>query len=154
MEIFEQLDPFVRFGQIIGLFPYQTKNDPLNKKFQKFIFSLRHPSFVWFLFIFVIKFLPLVSIIRMNNHIINRNMSNIPFTVTSLFALYYITHYTMVIFSCTTILRYHKLSSATNSLRADLVSNMETLQSNSDKNTIKQRTFIGIFLILLAVGYF
>lgn len=157
MGLFENYGWFVYFGQFTGFIPYRMKSDPSNSKI--FFSSLCHPLTWWFTFSFVLKMISLVATILMFKFTdeFSRIIYTLPTTILVLLSLSNIAHYTMLIISHGTMLRYSQLRSAIVSITAKPIAELENRIKDFpgyQNITIKKRTLIGIFLILTSVNNF
>ena len=55
MTIIEDLGPFVRFGNFIGLFPYRLEADPSRLGMKRFVFSWCHLLTFWCIFLLIFE---------------------------------------------------------------------------------------------------
>ena len=148
MGIYENFSPFVRFGQLMGLFPYRIE---LSNKFKRFIFSWQHPLSLWAFVSFIIQLVPLVATSLFLN---SSNLQlNIPATIMALFGVTAGAHFITILINRGLTLRYSLLRSVFDSLSVKVVEELEKFIGPfpHSKNQIKLQTLVGIFLIFLAV---
>jgi hypothetical protein len=147
------LVPFVRFGQFVGLFPYSIESNLLNDKPQWFRFSIRHPVTFYFVLVLIFQIAPLFVSSRVYGNLTNDLKSSrvsLVFTIPLFVSL--AVHYVTIAVSRRVTLRYHQLALAINFLNNEAIRDLERLRAtNGCTNTLKKRAFIGIFFILTTV---
>lgn len=152
MDLFEQLNPFVRFSQIVGFIPFRIETSNLRKKFS---FSWCHFITFWFILTFVFALSPVIGYVLLHNYqtSIANGTRKVPFSITMIFVITMAFHNIMVFMSRFISLRYCELRTITNSLTTGAIKMLEKLEGLPGlSNTLRRPTFIGIFLILLAVN--
>ena len=146
------LVPFVRFGQFVGLFPYTIRINPLNKKLERFRFSWCHPMTFYFSLVLIFQIAPIFVSSRVYEKLINDLKSStvsLVFTIPLFVSL--AVHYVTMVVSRRIALRYHHLGLAIKFINSDTIRELEELETNFCTNTVKRRTFIGICFILTTV---
>lgn len=152
MDLFEQLNPFVRFSQIVGFIPFGIDTSNLRKKFS---FSWCHFITFWFILTFVFALSPVIGYVLLHNYqtSIGNSTRKVPFSFTIVFVITLSFHAIMIFMSRFISLRYYELRRVTNSLTTGALKMLEKLEGLPGlSNTLRRRTFIGIFFILLAVN--
>ena len=150
----DDLVPFVRFGQLVGLFPYNIKTNPLNARLSKRLnFSWRHPLAFWFVLVLTFQVAPIFAglkfYINMPNEFKSLKLSLI-FTIPLFVSI--AVHYVTIVVSRAVTLRYHHLALVTSfPNNSDTIRELEEFETTSHTNTVKKRTYIGIFSILTTV---
>jgi hypothetical protein len=145
-----RLEPFLRFGQFAGLFPYQIELiKSLNGQYKRFTFTCIHPLTAWFIVSFILQFFPCMVSVMLLNYI-RDTMILLPKSIILVYGVGTIVHYLTVLVSRGVTLRYHQLSSLMRS--TIVVRGLEIFESFPHcQNSFRKRTFIGIFIILTSV---
>ena len=155
MDLLEQLNPFVRFSQIIGFIPFRIETNNHLKK--KFTFSWCHLMTFWFILTLVFQLSPTIGTVFLHNYqvsVTNNSARKVPFTFTIVFVITLAFHVSMIFVSRLIVLRYYdELRSVITSLTTGSIKTLARLEGRltGSKNILRKRTFIGIFLILLTV---
>lgn len=93
----EELRPFLRFCQCVGLIPFRMEMDPITKKFWRFSFSLKYPITWWYILLLFLTligvYLNLVAVasFRMVSDLVaipDMPMLQTTITMTSMFTLF------------------------------------------------------------------
>ena len=155
MGVLDDLVPFFRFAQFVGLFPFKIKKNSLNGRFEGFHFSYCKFATFWFCLVLVLQIAPLIIGFWMFPEI-QRNFNLFKLPLIFIIPAYFFNltvHYAMIaIIRCTT-LRHHQLNLAFKYLTSDTFKELKELE-NGYRSTIKKRTLIGISLILITVSEF
>ena len=157
MGLFEQLGPFFLFSQMVGLLPYRIRKNTLTGRFDTFTFNWFNKTTVYFILATSFQFFaPLTAYIMFQDEMyqqFNDNHLPVMFSILSRFAS--VVHYFVIILNRTITLRCYKLRSAVTYITNDVIRDLELFESiPGNRNTIKRRTFIGLFLILSMVTRF
>ena len=155
MCVLNDLVPFFRFAQFVGLFPFNIKKNSLNGQFERFDFSWRHLITFWFCLVLVVQVAPLIIGFWMFPEI-QRNFisSKLPLIFTAPIFINLAVHYSMIAIIRSATLRYHQLNLAFKYLTCDSLRELEDMATARYKNAITKKTLIGISLILVTVHEF
>lgn len=154
MSVFDELRPFVNLCQASGFIPFSIEADAFTKKFDRFTFSLKSASALWFLFIFFLHLLYLYIFRDLSTEHYNQLIidNNIPVTV-SIFSLFTVlsTGFQYLVCRCI-VLQYRHLQNA-----VEAVQNVEriferTVFLEKPKHSMRNRLVIGTTFILLLVS--
>ena len=151
MDLFEQVEPFVLFSQIVGFFPFRIESNEFKKRFT-FAWWLTF----WFISALFLQLSPLIGTIFLYNEVQQNTSSmtapSLPFSLSIVFGITNTTHYIMIAVSRAVSLRYTQLLSFIESLTADAVKALDKFEIVSGfDSSFKKRTFFGLLLILTAV---
>ena len=160
MGFFEQLGPFVRFGQFVGLFPYRIDTS-ISGRFKRFVFSWFHIITGWFIVSICLQIVPTLvtwAYVFWQDQEFAKvsNLNSQPQTIFVIFGLSIIVQYIKIVVVRVVSLRYNLLGAATNYLNTHVIKELEDLHDSiypeNNYGTIKKRTIMGIVLILMKVG--
>lgn len=154
MEVFEQLGPFVRFGQFLALFPFQIKTYPSSGQFERFNFSWYHPITCWFVLMISYQIIPplLASLNLYVDPEIQSNMLKLPISIDILFKMSGVFHYLSLTVARIVTLRYQRVYVAIESMISPVVNELHC--ESTPQCTIKKRSVIGIIIIISSVHKF
>ena len=155
MGVLDDLVPFVRFAQFVGLFPFKIKRNSLSGRFDGFKFSCSHLITFWYVLVLVVQVAPLIKhampMLPQDNLNGNFNSSSkLPAIFNLPIYTHLSVHYAMIVIIRSATLRYRQLNLVFNYLNSDTLRELEGLE-NGCRNTIKKRSLIGISLILMTV---
>ena len=152
MCVLNDLVPFFRFAQFVGLFPFKIKKNSLNGRFEGFHFSYCKFATFWFCLVLVLQIAPLIIGFWMFPEI-QRNFisSKLPLIFTAPIFINLAVHYSMIFIIRSATLRYHQLNLAFKYLTCDALRELEDMVTAGYKNAITKKTRIGICLILITV---
>ena len=145
-----RLQPFLRFGQFAGLFPYQIESiKTLNGLYKRFAFTCIHPLTAWFIISFIFQFLPCMVSITLLNSAKKTNLV-LPKSIILVYGVGTMIHYLTILVSRGVTLRYNQLRSFMRSIF--VAQELEIFESFPHcQNSFRKRTFIGIFIIITSV---
>ena len=152
MCVLNDLVPFVRFAQFVGLFPFDIKKNSLNGRIERFSFSWRHLITYWFVLVLVFQIVPLVIGVWVHNDLQREfNTFQLPLIFTIPIYTTIVVHYVMVAVSRSATLRHHQLNLIVKYLNSDAIRELEDMTTAGYKNVIKRKTSVGVCLILITV---
>jgi hypothetical protein len=159
MGFFEQLGPFMRLCQCVGLFPYRVETS--SGRFKRFVFSWFHIVTGWFIASICLQILPtLISwgyIFLQDQVYANVSNNNEPKTIVVIFGASVTLQYLKVVVVRVISLRYNLLNTATSYLNTHVIKELEdvhnTFYSEKGYGTIYKRTIVGIILIFIKVRH-
>ena len=153
MTIIEDLGPFVRFGNFIGLFPYRLEADPSRLGMKRFVFSWCHLLTFWCIFLLIFEIGLIIFLTQFNNAQLIQHISHTSSVVSLITSMAAKNQIVMILIVRAMTFRYHRLQSAVKSLIIlGFTALEETEELLSCRNTFKKRALIGISLIIASVG--
>lgn len=158
MGFFEQLGPFLFWGQFVGLFPYRI--DKSSGRFKRFVFSWFHITTGWFIFSICLQIIPTLVMWgymfwQDQEYAKVSNVESQPQTMFVIFGATIIVQYLKVVVIRAVSLRYSLLNTASNCLNTHVIKELENVYDTSycgkSYGTTKKRIIAGIFLIVIKV---
>ena len=154
MGVIEQLVPFIRFGQLIGILPYSVEIDSMTKKCKNVTFFWCHSITFWCIFVFVLQMLgylmpTFMALPNMQNEFNSYKMSKTFIIITGILQMNSVF---MIFVDRAITFRYRKLQSVIHLITHPAFRALEEMETFPNcKKRIRRRTLIGIFLIVTLV---